>query len=394
MRVLGRLNPRSMLRLPARTVRMRLTALYACLFLLTGASLLAVTHVLIADTAHPLQVLPQQLLINLAVVAVFSVALGWFVAGRVLRPLRTITATTKRISEDNLHQRLALPGPRDELKELADTIDELLARLEAAFNGQRNFVGNASHELRTPLALTRALLQMRLRDPNTTADEFRLTSEEVLAAGEQQERLIESLLILARSQHGLDHHEPFDLATVASDVADAQQAAAAARGLRVDISVSPAPTHGDPYLAERLVSNLVENAINYNAPHGHVEILVQENDQAVLQVTNTGPVVPADAIGRLLQPFQRDTLDRTGTHDGLGLGLAIVAAIAKAHGAGLDVRPEEAGGLAVKVAFPSARSSRNALAGASRPPTGPESQIVRPDDHQANARHQRARRED
>ena len=392
MRVLGRLNPRSMPRLPARTVRMRLTALYACLFLLTGASLLAVTHVLIADTAHPLQLLPQQPLINLAVVAVFSVALGWFVAGRVLRPLRTITATTKRISEDNLHQRLALPGPRDELKELADTIDELLARLEAAFDAQRNFVGNASHELRTPLTLARALLQMRLRDPNTTADEFRSTSEEVLAAGEQQERLIESLLILARSQHGLDHHEPFDLAAVASDVADAHQAAAAARDVRVDVSVSSAPTYGDPYLAERLVSNLVENAINYNAPHGHVEILVQDNDQAVLQVTNTGPVVPADAIGRVLQPFQRDTLDRTDAHD--GLGLSIVAAIAKAHGAGLDVRPQAAGGLAVKVAFRSARSSPNALAGASRPPSRSEGQIVRPDDHQANARHQRARRED
>jgi signal transduction histidine kinase len=221
---------------------------------------------------------------------------------------------------------------------------------------------------------------MRLRDPNTTAEEFRSTSEEVLAAGEQQERLIESLLILARSQRGLDHHEPFDLAALASDVADAHQAAAAVRGVRVDVSVSSAPTYGDPYLAELLVSNLIENAINYNAPQGHVELLVQQSDQAVLQVGNTGPLVPADDIGRLLRPFQRDTIDRTGGHDGLGLGLSIVVAIAKAHGAVLDIRPAEAGGLVVKVAFPSARSSPNGLAGASPPRAGPETQIVRPDD--------------
>ena len=367
MRILGPVNPRSVLHLPARTVRTRLAALYACLFLVSGASVLAVIHVLIVGTARSLRLQPQ-LLIALAIVAVFSVVLGWFVAGRVLRPLRMITMTTKRISEDNLHQRLALPGPRDELKDLADTIDELLARLEAALDAQRNFVANASHELRTPLTLARALLQMRLRDPNTTAEEFRSTSEEVLAAGEQQERLIESLLTLARSQRGLDHHEPFDLAAVASDVADAHEAAAAARGLRVDISVRPAPAYGDPYLAELLVSNLIANAINYNAPHGHVEILVHENDRAVLQVTNTGPLVSADDIGRLLQPFQRDTLDRTGGHDGLGLGLSIVAAIAKAHGAALDVRPEDAGGLAVRVAFPSAHSSPNGSPGANPPP--------------------------
>ena len=391
MRILGPLNP--VLHLPARTVRGRLAALYACLFLVSGASVLAVIQVLIVGTARSLRVQPQQL-IALAIVAVFSVVLGWLVAGRVLRPLRTITATTKRISEDNLHQRLALPGPRDELKDLADTIDELLARLQAAFDAQRNFVANASHELRTPLTLARALLQMRLRDPNTTAEEFRCTSEEVLAAGEQQERLIESLLTLARSQRGLDHHEPFDLATLASDVADAHAAAAAARGLRVDVSVSPAPAYGDPYLAERLVSNLVENAINYNARHGHVEIVVQENDRAVLQVTNTGPLVPADDIDRLLQPFQRDTLDRTGGHDGLGLGLSIVAAIAKAHGAVLDVRPEGAGGMAVTVAFPSAHSSPNGSAGANPPATKPETESVRPDDLQANTRHQRALTED
>jgi signal transduction histidine kinase len=372
-----------MLHLPPRTVRVRLTALYGGLFLLSGVGLLVLTHILVgrvtgtANQPQPRAVHAHtgslhQLLIEsaiaLAIVAVFSITLGWFVAGRVLRPLRTITMTAKQISEDNLHQRLALPGPPDELKDLADTIDGLLARLEAAFDAQRNFVANASHELRTPLTLACALIQMRLRDPNTTADAFRSTSEEVLVAGEQQERLIESLLMLARSQRGLEHHEPFDLAAVISDAADIHATAAAARGLRVDLSVSPAPTHGDPYLVERLVSNLIDNAINYNNPGGDMALqtTTTADGHARLVVSNTGPEMPTAEIERLFEPFQRLSAARTNGHDGYGVGLSIVRAIAAAHHAQLTARPRQGGGLEIQVSFPAA-TARTARPPGSRP---------------------------
>jgi len=322
---------------------------------------------------HQLEV---ESVIALALMAIISTALGWVVAGRVLRPLRTMTAATQQISEANLHQRLALQGPPDELRKLADTIDGLLQRLEGAFDAQRRFVANASHELRTPLTAARALLEMVISDPDATVETFRMTCEQVLEEGEQQEQLIDALLALAHGQRGIDHRQPIDLAVIASAVLHAQEPAAAARGVRLDVSVKPALMSGDGRLIERLVSNLLENAIRHNTPNGRVRLRVEtQAGKATLEVANTGPPIPADEVDRLLQPFQRLTPDRIGHHNGLGLGLSIVAAIANAHDAILDVHAGAAGGLEIEVRFPHAphgnpQTTPNDTSGHPQPTTG------------------------
>ena len=304
----------------------------------------------------------DQLLIEsgvaLGIMAVVSVGLGWLMAGRVLRPLRTITAAARRISARSLHQRIGMTGPDDELKELGDTFDQLLGRLDASFRAQRQFVANASHELRTPLARQRTLLEVALRDRQATSVSLRAACERALAAGEEQERLIAALLTLARGERGLDTFEPFDLGAItASALADLRDRADD-RGVTVTADAGPAAALGDPRLAERLVVNLADNAVRYNVPGGQVEITAGSRDgRAFLAVTNTGPVIPPDQLGRLFQPFQR--LDpgrarRGADHGdpGLGLGLAIVSAIAAAHGAELRAVTRAAGGLAVEVTFP------------------------------------------
>ncbi len=299
----------------------------------------------------------DQLLIEsgvaLGIMALASVGLGWLMAGRVLSPLRTITAAARRISARSLHQRIAMTGPDDELKELGDTFDQLLGRLDASFRAQRQFVANASHELRTPLARQRTLLEVALRDRQATSASLRLACERALAAGEQQERLIAALLTLARGERGLDAFEPFDLGAVVADALDARRDEARDRGVTVTADLGPAPALGDPRLAERLAANLADNAIRYNGPGGHVEITTgRREDQAFLAVTNTGPVIPPDQLGRLFQPFQRLAEDRRAERGGLGLGLAIVSAIAAAHGAALHAATRAAGGLAIEVTFP------------------------------------------
>jgi signal transduction histidine kinase len=379
-------------RLPGRTVRLRLTFLYGSLFLATGAVLLAITYAIVDhQLAGPIWVSPggtvhhtaapvragtgivrspvsaqlqaqhaadlHQLLagsgIALAIMAGASIILGWLVAGRALRPLRIMTATTRQISERNLHERLALQGPQDELKDLGDTIDGLLARLEAAFESQRRFVANASHELRTPLTLGRAMLQVALASPHLTLNSLRLTCEEVIQAGKDEEQLIEALLTLARSQRGLDHREPFDLAELARDVARSREQDATARGVSLHTALNTAPVSGDPRLARRLVSNLVDNAIRHNVPHGRAEIVVgTRGSRAVLRMINSGPRIAAGEIERLLQPFQRHDTQRSSGNDGTGLGLSIVAAIADAHRAQLEIHPGIDGGLDIKLAFP------------------------------------------
>jgi len=283
-----------------------------------------------------------------------QVALGWLVAGRVLRPLQAMTAATRRISERNLHERLALPGPRDELKDLADTIDGLLARLQSAFGAQQRFAANAAHELRTPLTLWRALLEERLTDPAATIDSFRLTSRRLLALGEEQERLLESLLTLAWSEGGLDRRDPFDLAAVVAAVLRDPPPEAESLGVRIESEIEPAAAAGNTALAEQLVRNLVDNAVRYNVPGGRVRVRAgAEGGSAFVSVANDGAVVPAAEVERLLEPFQRLGADRTGPSDGHhGLGLSIVRAVAAAHHATLlaEARPE--GGLAVEVRFP------------------------------------------
>ena len=297
--------------------------------------------------------------IALAIMALISGFLGWLVAGRVLRPLRTITATAQEISEANLHRRLAMPGPRDELRQLADTIDGLLARLEGAFEAQRRFVANASHELRTPLTAVRALLEMVLSDPSANVETFRQTCHEVLQENEHQERLIDSLLILAQGQRGIVHPQTVELDAIATEVTDRLATEAAVRGVRIESSLEPAALAGEERLVERMVFNLVQNAIAHNTPPGWVRLSVgAEDGQAVLHVANSGPRVPREEVPRLLQPFQRLAGERVARPDGHGLGLSIVAAIAEAHGAVLDLQPGQDGGLDAEVRFPMVPSAR------------------------------------
>jgi len=321
----------------------------------------------------------DQLLIEsgvaLGIMAVASVGLGWLMAGRVLSPLRTITAAARRISARSLHQRIAMSGPDDELKELGDTFDQLLGRLDASFRAQRQFVANASHELRTPLARQRTLLEVALRDKQATNASLRTACERALAAGEQQERLIAALLTLARGERGLDAFEPFDLGAVATGALAGVRDEAEARGVTVTADLGAAPALGDSRLAEQLAANLADNAIRYNVAGGQVEIGTGDRDgRAFLTVSNTGPVIPPDQLGRLFQPFQRLDPGRSGSgpeRGGLGLGLAIVSAIAAAHGAELRAVTRAAGGLAVEVVFPAtpAGAGRRAedLAGAAAP---------------------------
>ena len=369
-----------------RSVRFRMTVLYSCLFIPLGVILVAVTYVIAllqraeaiqhrivttcihgSCTSHQagaptvtidqLTLTSRELLVGACIIIVAlmgtTVLLGWLAAGRVLRPLRVMTTTTREISERNLHERLALTGPDDELRDLGDTIDGLLARLETAFGSQRRFIANASHELRTPLMLNQTLLQVALADPDITLDSLRAACQEVVDAGKDQAQLIDALLTLARSQRGLDHREPVDLTAVVTEVLNVHEPSAAAKRLQVDAALDHASVPGDARLIHRLVSNLVDNAIRYNSTGGRVEVrLAATATQTALTVTNTGAPVPPDQVSRLLEPFQRAAPDQTASPNGLGLGLAIVADIAAAHGANLVVRPQPEGGLAVAVSFP------------------------------------------
>lgn len=374
-------------RLPRRTVRLRLTSLYGGLFALCGAAVLTVTYVLVRYAVAPnggvqlfryplpdgqappdgepmrydaeaaaartrealadqrRAVLDEMLIqsgIALGVVLVLALALGWWLAGRILRRLRTVTTAAREISANNLHRRLDLSGPDDELKELGDTFDDLVSRLEASFRAQRQFVANASHELRTPLARQRTIGQVALDDPNATVASLRAAHERVLVAGAQQERLIEALLALARGQAGIDVRHRFDLADVVTEVVEA----CAPAEVRMRASIRACPVSGDRALAERLVTNLVDNAVRHNVPAGWVEVTCGDG---LLTVTNTGQQVPADELDRLFQPFQRLSRARTGR--GLGLGLSIAQAVATAHGTTIDAHPRPTGGLMVTVAF-------------------------------------------
>jgi signal transduction histidine kinase len=262
-----------------------------------------------------------------------------------------MTITVQRISARNVHARLAFAGPRDELKDLADTVDGLLGRLEAALDAQKRFVANAAHELRTPLTLERALLEETLTDRRPTVEAFRATFERILTISDQQGRLLESLLTLATSERGLESRVPVDLAALTEQVLAARPEASAGDP-RLDPRIAPAATAGDPALVERLVANLVDNAMRYNVPGGSVEVATGSRDgQAMISVSNTGPVVPPEQVARLLEPFQR--LDRTARADGHhGLGLSIAHAIALAHGGTLSALPRPGGGLVVQAAFP------------------------------------------
>ena len=293
--------------------------------------------------------------IALAIMAVASMILGWLIAGRALRPLHKITSAAREISASNLHERLALDGPDDELTELGDTFDGLLSRLESSFQSQRQFVANASHELRTPLTVERALLEVALADPDADYDSLRATCERVLASSEEQERLIEALLTLASGERGLERREHLDLGALTSEALLAREGEIERRGLSLSAAIDPAPTVGDVRLLERLVANLLDNALRHNVAGGRVEVTTAGRaGVAVLSVSNSGPRVPPAEIERLFQPFQRLTPDRAAHGDGHGLGLSIVRAIADTHGATLVAHSREGGGLVVEVRVPSA----------------------------------------
>lgn len=358
------------------SVRMRLTALYSLLFSVTGLLLLGLTNLLFRQRigATTVAVVPkselpsgtvssltpsqlaavaerlrgdaeEQLLLMslfaLATTLLASVALGWWMAGRVLRPLHTITATAQRLSAVNLHERISLEGPADELKDLADTLDALMDRLHAAFEAQRRFVANASHELRTPLAVQRAAIQIRLG--RAGPDDLPRIQEELLETNRRSERLIEGLLTLATSDRGLDRREPVDLSRVAAEALGQWRPAIDEAGLSTELDLRPFPVSGDPVLLLQLVSNLVQNAIRYNVPAGTLEVATSAAGGLV--VRNTGASVPPAEVQGLLEPFRR--LTRTG--DGAGLGLSIVRSIAQAHGGSVELAARPGGGLEARI---------------------------------------------
>lgn len=391
------------------TIRVRLTVLYGGLFFLAGALLLAVTYFLVeqqlerrvganrssvidayqsqsvreALTRNPVRLpdgsevtweqaltdirdeqerfrddtldsLLTQGAVALLGVGVIALAFGWLVAGRALQPLHQITDTARRIAGAangagrGLHERIALTGPRDEVKELADTFDVMVERLDRSFDGQRRFVANASHELRTPLALNRALVELAITRPGTAAETTRL-GESLLSVNERHERLIDGLLTLADAEQEVADRSPVDLAEVAKHVVD-QSTAPDVEMLR---ELGPAPTSGDPILLERLTQNLVENAIRHNVPDGWLAVTTATVDgRAVLTVSNTGPVVPAYEIEALFQPFRRLSRERVDSGRGFGLGLSIVRAVARAHGGDARADPRAGGGLVVRITLP------------------------------------------
>ena len=261
-----------------------------------------------------------------------------------------MNAAAREISATNLHRRLGLEGPQDELTELGQTLDDLFGRLEASFEAQRHFVANASHELRTPLAGLQTLLEVALADPDPDTDTLRSVCQEALALGEHQQRLIQALLTLATSERGVEQWGPFDLAHVTETVLSGRRYEAVRRGIHIESTLAAAPATGDPELIELLVANLIDNALRHNTAGGKIEVAtISAAGQATITVSNTGSIIPPSEIDRLFEPFQRAGTHRVAHTDGHGLGLAIVQAIAYAHDAKITARPRSEGGLDVGV---------------------------------------------
>ncbi|MCX4742543.1 MULTISPECIES: sensor histidine kinase [Streptomyces] len=292
-------------------------------------------------------------LLALLGLAVIAFAFGYAMAGRVLSPLGRITRTARAVAGSDLSRRIELDGPDDELKELADTFDDMLERLQRAFTAQQRFVGNASHELRTPLAINRTLLEVHLSDPGAPM-ELQQLGKTLLATNERSEQLVEGLLLLARSDNQIVERKPVDLAEVAGQAVDQVHGEAEAKGVTIRGEQKPAVVQGNGVLLERIALNLVQNAVRYNVPEdGWVEVTTDvQHGQAVLVVSNTGPVVPAYEIDNLFEPFRRLRTERTGSDKGVGLGLSIVRSVARAHGGHITAQPREGGGLVMRVTLP------------------------------------------
>ncbi|MER6028193.1 HAMP domain-containing sensor histidine kinase [Streptomyces sp. NPDC001851] len=313
----------------------------------------AIAHCVDQQRQTALDDLLSRSLLALLGLAVIAFAFGYAMAGRVLSPLGRITRTARQVAGSDLSRRIELDGPDDELKELADTFDDMLERLQRAFTAQQRFVGNASHELRTPLAINRTLLEVHLSDPNAPV-ELQQLGKTLLATNERSEQLVEGLLLLARSDNQIVERKPVDLAEVAAQAIDQVHAEADAKGVKIRGERRPAVVQGNGVLLERIALNLVQNAVRYNVPEdAWVEVNTEvEHGQAVLTVTNTGPVVPAYEIDNLFEPFRRLRTERTGSDKGVGLGLSIVRSVARAHGGHIVAQPREGGGLVMRVTLP------------------------------------------
>ena len=388
------------------TIRVRLTLLYAGAFFLAGAALVALMYFFLGQALDRqltarlgiAQHLPQQAatqpgsqeathalqedlraqfqqdrddtldamlvasLVALGAVGVAAAGFGWLLAGRALGPLQQITATARRVAEGSLQERIALDGPHDEVKDLADTFDAMLERLDRSFDSQRRFVANASHELRTPLTLNRTLIEVALDNPNAPGS-LRQLGGTLLAVNQRHERLIDGLLTLASSQQRIDDPTPVDLADIARHITTKSRGAADAAHVGIRTHLRSAPVAGDPVLLERLAQNLLDNAIRYNLPeHGEISVTTGTLDgTAHLTVDNTGPPVPPYELPGLFEPFRRlPTSERladatmTSASRGAGLGLSIVRSVAHAHGGDVHATPRQDGGLTVRVRLPAA----------------------------------------
>jgi signal transduction histidine kinase len=321
-----------------------------------------------AFVADALRQLVIQSGVALALLSIVVAGLAWMVAGRVLRPVVAITAAANRLSGSNLHERINLKGPGDELKELADTFDRMLGRLDAAFDGQRRFVANASHELRTPLTIMRTEIDVALADPDGSPAQLRAMAERVRGALERSEAMIASLLLLARSDRRPAATTPTDLGSAAEDALDATAAERRARRLRVETDLRPAVVAGDRALLERAVANLVENAVRHNVDGGWLRVATRVHaGRAVVSVANGGSIILPAEVGSLFEPFRRRAAGRTGSDRGAGLGLSIVRAVAEAHGGEVAARAAAAGGLEVRISLPAAPGPHGPRAAPSDP---------------------------
>ncbi|WP_449474263.1 ATP-binding protein [Streptomyces tanashiensis] len=282
--------------------------------------------------------------------AILSLALAWWTAGRVLRPIAVITETARRLSGENLHERIALDAPPGELKRLADTFDGMLGRMERLVSAQQRFAANAAHELRTPLAVQRAAAEIGLGGDPSPERVARMRSK-LIEVADTSERIIEGLLLLAASEQGLKERRRVAVDALARQVVAALDDEAAERGVHITVRALPLTIDGDPVLLERLLHNLVANAVRHNVPEGRVE--VRTGPDIGIEVANTGPVVPSATVPLLFEPFRRLNERTHAPGEGAGLGLSIVDAVARAHGAGATASANpEGGGLTVRVVFP------------------------------------------
>ncbi|WP_039827743.1 sensor histidine kinase [Nocardia testacea] len=381
-----------------RTIRLRLTLLYAVAFFLAGAVLVALMYFYLnqslerrpaigaqkvvqeyfaqragrvgtgelyralVDQAernrrHTLHTMLVWSLVSLGAVGIAAGGIGWLMAGHALHPLQRITATARRVADTNLHERIALDGPQDDIKDLADTFDAMLERLDRAFDGQRRFVANASHELRTPLTINRTLIEVALDAPDVS-ESTRTLGKTLLEVNQRHERLIDGLLVLATSEHPIEHRRT-DLADITHHAITVATSPARRAGVQITADLQATPLCGDPLLLERLVQNLVDNAVRYNLPeHGWVSVRSRSvGDHAQLTIDNSGPVIPDFEVDGLFEPFRRsactERLADSGTR-GAGLGLSIVRSVAQAHEGTVHAEASPEGGLTVTVDLPRA----------------------------------------